>query len=124
MREEQGEQRHDRDDEQRDLRARGDRDLGGEPHLPACAMTIAPPCSAALPTIATMTTAMKNSLRPTAVAKALERVDEDLADPGGRGGRDGERDERGRHRPRALAGSARARVLAAVAAEIPADDPR
>ena len=33
-------------------------------------MTIAPPCSAALPTIATMTTAMKNSLRPTAVAKA------------------------------------------------------
>ncbi len=38
--------------------------------FPARAMTIAPPCSAALPTIATITTAMKNSLRPTAVAKA------------------------------------------------------
>ena len=38
--------------------------------FPLCAMTIAPPCSAALPTIATITTAMKNSLRPTAVAKA------------------------------------------------------
>ena len=33
-------------------------------------MTIAPPCSAALPTIATTTTAMKNSPSPTAVAKA------------------------------------------------------
>ena len=33
-------------------------------------MTIAPPCSAALPTIATITTETKNSLRPTAVAKS------------------------------------------------------
>src|SRR6188472_4338793 len=38
--------------------------------FPLCAITIAPPCSAALPTIATMTTAMKNSLRPTASANA------------------------------------------------------
>ena len=33
-------------------------------------MTIAPPCSAALPTTATTTTAMKKSLRPTAFANA------------------------------------------------------
>ncbi len=32
-------------------------------------MTIAPPCSAALPTIATITAAMKNSDAPTADAK-------------------------------------------------------
>ena len=38
--------------------------------FPARAMTIAPPCSAALPTIATITAAMKNSLAPTALAKA------------------------------------------------------
>ena len=38
--------------------------------LPRWAITIAPPCSAALPTIATITTAMKNSLRPTALPNA------------------------------------------------------
>ena len=37
--------------------------------LPRCAITIAPPCSAALPTIATITTAMKNSFKPTARPK-------------------------------------------------------
>ena len=38
--------------------------------FPACAITTAPPCSAALPTIATITAAMKNSLAPTAFAKS------------------------------------------------------
>ena len=48
--------------------------------LPRRAITTAPPCSAALPTIATITIAMKNSERCAASAKASERVDEDLAD--------------------------------------------
>ena len=39
--------------------------------LPRCAITTAPPCSAALPTIATITTAMKNSLSPTALPKSV-----------------------------------------------------
>ena len=39
--------------------------------FPARAMTTAPPCSAALPTIATITAAMKNSLAPIADAKPL-----------------------------------------------------
>ena len=38
--------------------------------LPRFAITIAPPCSAAFPTIATITTAMKNSCRPTALPNA------------------------------------------------------
>ena len=45
-------------------------------------MTTAPPCSAALPTIATMTAATKNSLSPAALGEHLERADEDLRDEG------------------------------------------
>src|SRR6476659_6298784 len=37
--------------------------------LPRCAITTAPPCSAALPTIATITAEMKNSFSPTASPK-------------------------------------------------------
>ena len=58
--------------------------------LPRCAITTAPPCSAALPTIATITTAMKNSFRPTAWPNVLERVHEDLRDERGRDRRGGE----------------------------------
>src|SRR5205823_8581942 len=38
--------------------------------FPRRAITIAPPCSAAFPTMATITTAMKNSERPTLCAKS------------------------------------------------------
>ena len=51
---------------------------------PRWAMTIAPPCSAALPTIATITVATKNSREPGRVRERVERVDEDLADERGR----------------------------------------
>ena len=48
--------------------------------FPRRAITIAPPCSAAFPTIATITTADEELAdRPTGLANALERVDEDLA---------------------------------------------
>ena len=67
--------------------------------LPRRAMTTAPPCSAALPTIATMTAATKNSLSPDSLREHLERADEDL----GHEGRDercgAEHEQRGAERP-------------------------
>ena len=84
-------------------------------------MTIAPPCSAALPTIATTTTAMKNSLRPTAVAKAWSewtRISLTQAVAAGRGA---EGDERDGHRPRVRGSAAFARRCP-VAMEVPSDD--
>ena len=83
-------------------------------------MTIAPPCSAALPTIATTTTAMKNSPSPTARRERVERVDEDLADPGGHGRRDGEDCQRDGHRPRV--GGRRLSFDLAVTTEVPSYD--
>ncbi len=62
--------------------------------LPPRAITIAPPCSAALPTIATITTAMKNSFNPTALPKCSERVHEDLRDERGHDGRGGQQGDR------------------------------
>ena len=50
--------------------------------FPRWAITTAPPCSAALPTIATITAAMKNSCRPTARPNAsseLTRISETTA---------------------------------------------
>ena len=60
------EERDRRRDEDSDLRRRGDRDLGAELMFPRRAITIAPPCSAALPTIATITAATKNCESPSA----------------------------------------------------------
>ena len=48
--------------------------------LPRAATTTAPPCSAALPTIAITTAARKNSLRPESSANDVDRADEDLGD--------------------------------------------
>ena len=71
--------------------------------FPRRAITTAPPCSAALPTIATITIAMKNSERFAALGEGLERVDEDLADQRGHGRGHSEDDER------AYEGSSRSR---------------
>ena len=72
-------------------------------------MTIAPPCSAALPTSATITTATKNCERPSALAEALQRVDEELGDERGRGRGGGE----GRERAAEAPGAARSARCAA-----------
>ena len=58
------------------------------PGLPRRATTIAPPCSAALPTSATITAATKKLREPEGVAEALQRADEELGDDrrGGGGG--------------------------------------
>ena len=71
---------------------------------PRCATTTAPPCSAALPTMATITAATKKSLRCDLLGEDLERADEDLGDDRGRDRRDAEGDERDPHRPRGLVG--------------------
>ena len=58
------------DEEDGDLGARRERDLGRELDVPAAATTTAPPCSAALPTMATITAATKNSDSPTSSANS------------------------------------------------------
>ena len=61
--------------------------------FPRAATTTAPPCSAALPTIATITAATKNSDTPIFSAKTSMRADEDLGDERRDDGRDAQ-DER------------------------------
>ena len=62
--------------------------------FPRWATMTAPPCSAAFPTIATMTAATKKSDSPNFVGEGLERVDERLGHEGGDDGRRSEHGER------------------------------
>src|SRR5438045_5340168 len=89
--------------------------------FPLRAMTIAPPCSAALPTTATITIEMKNS-QADRRRERTERMDEDLADPSRRSGGDGERDQRRRQRPGALARLLTLARALSVALQVAADD--
>ena len=122
VREEQGEERHDRDDEQRDLGARGDRDLAREPHLPVARDDDR---AAVLGRVADD---RHDHDRDEELAQAdsccerAERVDEDLAHPGCGAGRHGERGERGRQRPRSFAWLLALARLLPVEAQVPADD--
>ena len=64
--------------------------------FPPSATTTAPPCSAAFPTMATITAATKNSREAGLLCEHVERADEDLGDEGGDRRRDRERAERPR----------------------------
>ena len=70
--------------------------------LPRCATTTAPPCSAALPTIATITAATKKSREVRLLGEGLDRADEDLGDQRGDHGRDSKDADRGPTAPRRL----------------------
>ena len=69
-----------------------------------CATSTATQCSAALPTIATTITPMKNSLRPSCEAASEIESDEDLGHHADRDAGDRQRDDRLAHRPRLTVG--------------------
>ena len=89
------EQHDGRDQEHGDLRGRGERDLGRELDLArGRRRSTAPPCSAALPTIATITAATKKSDSPAFSANVSSEPTRISATSAVSDGRDAERGER------------------------------
>ena len=103
VREEEGEERHHRDDEQRDLGARGDGDLAGEPHLPVARDDDRAAVLGCVADDRHDHDGDEELAQADGRREGVQRVDEDLAHPGRRAGRHGESGERSRQRPGALA---------------------